>query len=849
MKKNLKLSTRLLSSLAVFSLLVGVLGSCSPKEPEVTEDVPVVEEPEEEVVTETEGELPTEYPVAVDELGSGDVKWSEETTADGWNLVTNTDGKNLGYSSDSGVSLIQVAGYAFKDLNRNGQLDGYEDWRQTADFRASNLVSLLSAEDLTALMIHYSQFSIAEDGSDMTAAVDSGVRTVLSFATAFPTETQAKWNNAIQAQAESNDFGMPMNISTNPRIGSVWPSNLGLAATFDPELVFETSKEFAKEYRAIGINTLLGPQIDTSSEPRWSRIDGTFGEDPALSRDLTEAMTSGHQSTYDENGNDLGWGDDSVIAMIKHWPGDGSGESGRESHDFFGKYAVYPGGQFETHLIPFVDGGLNLTSSTETAYAVMTSYSVAYDDDNAYGELVGSAFSKYKIDLLRNTYGFEGVICTDWGTTAQVDEEGNVLTGIGMATGWGYEGEYPTAAKLTLDSFMAGIDQIGGEMDVNILHEAYQLGIEQYGEAVMLEKVQDSGRRILLNTFTVGTFENPYVDVEKSVEVIESEEKAALGYEALLKSAVLVKNANNAISAENATEEKQTIYIPMVFREGTAGVGALIAGTPSSATLPVDLEVASEYFNVITDTLSETLTGPADADGNPTVAYADIIRPSSAELAECDYTLTIVDSPLNVSTGITSKGYDGEKYIPISLQYGEYTADSDSVRKESLSGDLVIERIAGTYGTQEVTTKENRSYFGNAAKISNATDLDAILYASNNTPETTKNIVVIDSVNPTIVSEFESEVDAIIVGFNVNPKVYLDIVSGKFEPSGLLPFQMPANMETVEAQLEDVPRDMECYVDADGNTYDFAYGLNWSGVISDDRTAKYDVEPLVSPTN
>ena len=73
----------------------------------------------------------------------------------------------------------------------------------------------------------------------------------------------------------------------------------------------------------------------------------------------------------------------------------------------------------------------------------------------------------------------------------------------------------------------------------------------------------------------------------------------------------------------------------------------------------------------------------------------------------------------------------------------------------------------------------------------------------------------------------------------VQNQAVLDLVSGKFEPSGLLPMQMPANMKTVEEQFEDVPRDMECLVDADGNKYDFAFGLNWSGVINDARVAKY----------
>ncbi len=66
-----------------------------------------------------------------------------------------------------------------------------------------------------------------------------------------------------------------------------------------------------------------------------------------------------------------------------------------------------------------------------------------------------------------------------------------------------------------------------------------------------------------------------------------------------------------------------------------------------------------------------------------------------------------------------------------------------------------------------------------------------------------------------------------------------DLVSGAAEPSGLLPMQLPADMRTVEEQHEDAPHDMRCHVDADGNTYDFAFGLNWKGVINDNRTRKY----------
>ena len=103
-------------------------------------------------------------------------------------------------------------------------------------------------------------------------------------------------------------------------------------------------------------------------------------------------------------------------------------------------------------------------------------------------------------------------------------------------------------------------------------------------------------------------------------------------------------------------------------------------------------------------------------------------------------------------------------------------------------------------------------------------------------------------------SEFEEKADVILMNFGWGRRKYefhneyiFDIIEGNVEPTGLLPVQMPANMDTVETQFEDVPRDMECHVDTAGNTYDFAFGLNWSGVISDERTEKYNVAPLTAP--
>ena len=174
------------------------------------------------------------------------------------------------------------------------------------------------------------------------------------------------------------------------------------------------------------------------------------------------------------------------------------------------------------------------------------------------------------------------------------------------------------------------------------------------------------------------------------------------------------------------------------------------------------------------------------------------------------------------------KGYNSEtsEYIPISLQYRPYTADSDAVRKVSISGDIM-----------EDGTRENRSYYGKNSNVSNESELDKVLDLAAKAENV---IVVMNLANPTIVSEFENEIEGLLVHFGgVSDEVLCSILAGQVEPSALLPFQMPANMETVETQLEDVPFDMECHVDEAGNIYDFGFGLNWSGVINDERVQKY----------
>lgn len=760
-------------------------------------------------------------------LAESATKWVEEQTKDGWIKITQEGGKTLGYSPDSGVSILTVDGYAFKDLNKNGELDPYEDWRLDYSTRAADIAGKMTLDDMIGLMLYPDIFTMESDGSkgydnsgrDVTTLIDQGQRSYLSFATSYSAVTQAKLANTLNAYAEGTSLGIPMNIASNPQTFGA-PGNLALGATFDTELANEVSQYRAKMYRATGITTELGPEIEIATEPRWTRVSGTYGEDPALSRDIANAVISGMQSTYDEEGEDLGWGEDSVIGMMKHFPGDGAGEGGRESHSAAGAYNVYPGNQFETALIPFMDGAMKLDSLTEESAAVMLNMSISYSDDESYGVLRATPFSAYKINLLREN-GYDGVICTDW-----------------LASTSGHGTADMTQRERQLMMVENGVDQIGQDSNPEDYKEVYQLYAEKYGEEAATERFRESARRVVRTFFYAGVFENPYVDSSMAQKTINDEDATALFNEANLKSIVMLKNGNNAVKASENAESKPTVYIPMLYTPTEQGY---MYATYASWDLPVDLKTAERYFNVITDTVKEP-TGEPDSEGNPTYTFEDIERASAEQLAECDFALVIVNSPR------TTSGYDSdtETYIPITLQYREYTAKSEGVRSESISGDMIESKLQTPYGTQTILTKENRSYYGESATSNHEHDLDAILYAAENMGDKPV-IAAVNSTGAFCVDEFEDKVDSILVGFGIDNTLFLEIAAGNYEPQGLLPVVMPKDMAAVEAQLEDVPRDTEPYVDADGNTYDFAYGLNWSGVINDERVAKYNVPALTEP--
>ena len=782
--------------------------------------------------------------------GSG---YTESDSGNGYMVVDNGDGKQLSYSKDSGLKLIEVDGYAFKDFEGTGELVPYEDWRLTAEERAEDLAGRLSVEQIAGLMCFSAHVFSLEDDCSMNDTqkdfLDANVRAVLNAASGYPAYKQATWANALQAYVESTGNKIPVNFSSDPRNGknsTDWPQNLALAASFDPAMAKQTGAGIAKEMREMGITTFLGPQTDVATDPRWQRFSGTFGEDPALSRDMCRSLIDGLQSTLDADGNDQGWGTGSLVAMVKHWPAEGPGEGGREAHTDGGKYAVYPSDGFEACMIPFVDGAFKLDGKTGSAGAIMTSYTIAYDEDMAYGELVGSGFSKYKVqELLRDKFGYKGAACTDWAVLNDVQ-----LDGAKSYRCWGVEdGEHWTPAKRASKAVAVGVDQMGGCNDPTLLVSAYEDMKADLGEDKAKENFKESAKRLLLGYFNTGLFEDPYVDPSAAKNDIDKgvEETKTAALDAQVKCIVMLKNHGGVIKKATGSA-KPKVYVPMRYTAAYRSSGTMDTApwsdTSATCALPLSEGTLEKYFDVVTDTLADTLTGPADVKtGSATPTEADLTRLTAADIADVDAVVVCAAGPNNASSR-AAKTEAGE-FVPLSIQYRPYTADADVVRKVSLAGDPADGTKWAEHDSAKGVAIENRSYFGKTSQVTNEGQLDQILSAAALAKEAGKPcIVILDITQPMCVHEFEDQVDAILISMSGSTEAACRIVAGQDEPSALLPMQMPKDMVAVETQLEDASRDMDCYTDADGNTYDFAFGLNWSGVIDDERVKQYSVAPL-----
>ncbi|MBD0276995.1 MAG: glycoside hydrolase family 3 C-terminal domain-containing protein [Flavisolibacter sp.] len=630
----------------------------------------------------------------------------------------------LGYRT---VKVLTIDRLQFKDLNKNGKLDKYEDWRLSNEERARDLLSKMSLEEKVGFMLISTtrlknEATSQESGSsapvtsefneeDVVASTNMFTRKPLPvpvmnvagttkavtqfhlrhfiFRANVSARTTAEWANKLQALCEGDGLGIPAIVASNPRnhitkdaaiglsvgktVFSTWPGELGLSAMRDLKLVREFADIARQEWKAVGLRKGYMYMADLATEPRWQRIEGTFGENAEWAAQMMTEVVLGFQGKKLDSS--------SVALTTKHFPGGGAGEGGQDPHFDWGKYETFPGGMFQNNLIPFRAAIKAGTS------AIMPYYSIP--KDTKYDK-IAYAYNKGVLrDLLRGELGFKGIINSDTGPIEMMP--------------WGAENlSIKERYKKTLE---AGVNLYSGTADPSQLLETVKSG------AVDMKLIDESVHKLLVEKFALGLFENPYVDEDDAERIAGNakfQERANL---AMRQSIVLLRNESKALPLKSKTK----VYFETYFqRRG--------ASTPHNVYTGKENNYDVQFVN--------------------TSDEADVIllwiTPGAKSLFESD------GSPLSLSL---SK---------------------------------------------------------NAVDVAYVNGLTAKKPA----------ILVINYTNPWVIDEIYNDetkrnIKGVLATFGTTTDAVLDVVTGKFNPTGKMPFTTPVSEQAVKNQKEDVPGYLE----------------------------------------
>lgn len=471
-------------------------------------------------------------------------------------------------------SVLEVDGYQFIDLNGNGELDVYEDWRQDAETRAADLVSQMTVREKIAQMQHPTYLpradgKIAPYLKNYCSEYGIGMLLIRELNSV---EAAATTMNTIQEYAESSRLGVPVLVSMDSVHGlsyvsgaTVTPHNLALAATRDEALVTKLAEIARDEHLAVGVRMTLSPEADIASEPRWGRVMETFGEDPDL---VTQMVTA--QVVAFQNGKD-GLNTGSIVACMKHFPGAGPQMEGKDTSPIISSEET-----LQIHLKPYYAAlEVNVAS-------IMPYYSVplALDMENS---AIGSKATLQ--DLLRDEMGFTGIIQTDWGMIWAIQEALGTMTGE----------EVSDEEAILIGVTQSRVDGIGGESIrlIDLMEEYTQEG--KIDEAILTA----AATRIVKVKFEMGMFENPYCDVEYAVSFVGNEENQKVNLQAAREAMTLLKNDGALPLSPDA---KQTILVcgPRAF-----DTDSLVGGWSSAQDGLTIADAVAAYAGENTTVLTE----------------------------------------------------------------------------------------------------------------------------------------------------------------------------------------------------------------------------------------------------
>ena len=629
----------------------------------------------------------------------------------------------LGHRS---APLINERGFQFKDLNKNGKLDKYEDWRLSNEERTKDLLSKMSVEEKVGFMLISTSRLKSERSAQINAPTDNAIKPSSDLneedqisnnniftrkPLAFPMMSSvgatkgikqfhlrhfilranvsarltAEWSNKLQTLAESDGLGIPAIIASNPRnhitkdasiglsvgatVFSNWPGELGLSAMRDLKLVREFADIARQEWAAVGLRKGYMYMADLSTEPRWQRIEGTFGENADWVAKMITEVVLGFQGTKLSS--------NSVAMTTKHFPGGGAGVGGQDPHFEWGKFEHFPGNMFQNNLIPFKAAIKAGTSS------IMPYYSIP--QDTKYKQ-VAYAYNKEVIhDLLRDSLGFKGIVNSDTGPIDMMP--------------WGVEDISIT--ERYKKAIEAGVNIFSGTGDPTKLLETVKSGM------VDMKLIDNSVSRLLMEKFALGLFENPYVDEDAAEKLVGNAKFQARGDLAMRKSIVLLRNETKTLPLKPKTK----IYFESYFQRRGAASPSVVYQTKDNK-YDVEFVKTPEEADYVLLWLTPGAKALFQSDGSP--LYLDMSRNS----VDVNYVNTLT----------------GKKPTILAINY---------------TNPWVIDEI---YNDQ---TKKN--------------------------------------------------IKGVIATFGTTNEALLDIVLGKFNPTGKMPFTTPISEMAVEKQLSDVP--------------------------------------------
>ena len=614
--------------------------------------------------------------------------------------------------------IIEVDGYRFRDLNDNGELDPYEDWRLTAEERADDLLGKMDIDQQAAQMVHLTLVTM-KDSWFTKNNVGFALVYEYIFETEEPDEDEeedeedededededkepegpvsnarnaARLTNEIQELSEESDFGIPVIFSMDTEAGAAFvkdatylPDEINQGAANDAELVAKLNRVLKEELMAVGVRMALSPDADLITDPRWGRNQECYSEDTEVVQNLIRAAVKALQG---ENGVD----ENSVVATVKHFPGAGAQTGGVD-----GTPLTISEDSLELHLAGF-KAGMEAGAAAVMPYGYST---VPYLGGDAVDNSADQS-AVVMTDLLRGQLGYEGIIQTDWG-----------LNFSGAAN--------------------AGADILGG---------AGVRSTRQVVDEVPAEKITEACRRILVLKFKMGLFENPYVDEDAAEEIIGSEAHRAVAKEAAAKSFTLVKY-ENAVSLE--------------------GQKFIVAGT-----LAEDLRCLSSGW---------TAKEPVELKGT-TILQA--LKNKAGE-ENVTYIADAAEVPADLS-GVTAVVVVGEKSGTHDPAWGASTLEFPEEQVKLINA---LDK-AGANVTAVVVM--NRAYV--LTPVTEAADSVLLVYRP---------------------------------GVTCGAEAVADCLFGETEITGRLPFQIPATMESVLAQREDMPKDIE------NPLYEYGFGIDAEG--------------------